>query len=59
HLKAQCKGQPRCLICGEKAHANKQECPRRDSPLSCINCKAPHKLTDPSCLEYINQKKIR
>lgn len=60
HIKASCKGSPRCFHCGEKGHvANKDDCPHWQKPSICANCKGDHRVTDPNCPELQIQKDIR
>ncbi|KAM0724686.1 hypothetical protein ACS0PU_009070 [Formica fusca] len=58
HIKSQCRGQPRCVHCGDKSHDNTSPCQNINQPPSCINCKGPHKTNDPSCPEWLLQKKF-
>ncbi|XP_072766275.1 uncharacterized protein [Anoplolepis gracilipes] len=60
HIKASCKGSPRCSHYGEKGHtANKDDCPLWQNSLICVNCKGEHRATDTKCLELQIQKDIR
>ncbi|EZA52062.1 Nucleic-acid-binding protein from mobile element jockey [Ooceraea biroi] len=43
HVKAHCKRDVKCIVCGDKAHG---ECLRR---LECCNCGREHKSTDRTC----------
>lgn len=52
HIKAVCKSEEKCIICGEKAHG------RCVSTLKCRNCRGPHKSTFKNCPEVIRNKNI-
>lgn len=59
HIKAQCKGFPRCSHCADRAHEGNSPCPFINFPPVCINCKGSHKSGDPTCSELFTQKQIR
>ncbi|XP_011699228.1 PREDICTED: uncharacterized protein LOC105456695 [Wasmannia auropunctata] len=52
HIKAVCKSEEKCIICGEKAHG------RCVSTLKCRNCRGPHKSTFKNCPEVMRNKNI-
>lgn len=53
HISSQCKGHARCLLCGNKKHADEESCPSKDGPPVCINCGRPHKASSFDCPEYL------
>jgi len=52
HIKALCKSEKRCLICGELSHG------RCERPKRCRNCEGEHKSTDKKCRIYEWNKNI-
>jgi len=52
HIKALCKSEERCLICGEPSHG------RCERPKKCRNCEGEHKSTDKKCSTYEWNKNI-
>jgi hypothetical protein len=57
HTKNKCTSAPRCFRCGE-SHLG-ENCPEKDLPPKCANCKGEHLATDSLCPEFIRQKKIK
>ncbi|TGZ47961.1 hypothetical protein DBV15_10259, partial [Temnothorax longispinosus] len=61
HISSQCKGHPRCLLCGKDKHINNEECPfieDEENPLKCINCEGKHLATSSSCPLITQQRQI-
>ncbi|XP_071572848.1 uncharacterized protein [Temnothorax nylanderi] len=60
HIGSQCKGRPRCLICGKDRHDKDkgEECPHKDYPPKCINCDGNHRATSINCPIILQQKQI-
>jgi len=52
HIKAFCKSEERCLICGELSHG------RCERPKKCRNCEGEHNSTDKRCSRYEWNKNI-
>ncbi|XP_029680875.1 uncharacterized protein LOC115246299 [Formica exsecta] len=60
HIKINCKGQPRCVHCGEKGHIfSKESCQLSEAPPKCANCQGCHRADSPTCPEFTIQKEIR
>ncbi|KAK0172476.1 hypothetical protein PV328_005788 [Microctonus aethiopoides] len=53
HIKAMCKSEERCIICGEKAHG------RCEKEEKCRNCHENHRSTFKGCVVFEKNKNIQ
>lgn len=59
HISKVCKGQPRCIYCGNKKHQSEEICPSSSLPYKCLNCEGNHLPTSFDCPRIIENKMIQ
>ncbi|KYM94553.1 hypothetical protein ALC62_14810 [Cyphomyrmex costatus] len=58
HIAKVCKGEPRCLNCGNKKHAENEICPAQGEPIKCINCQGNHSAISKDCSHIFKHEYI-
>lgn len=53
HIKAICKSEPRCVVCGNVAHS---EC---TAVATCRNCDGTHKASSRECLVFLRNREVK
>lgn len=59
HVASQCKSRAKCMKCGDPKHTTGVDCPNKDGPPRCANCKEAHLPIDRKCRLFLFEKSVR